>query len=255
TLRQKKQYQRVALLFVCLLFAGLIILSLNSELAVTNENLNQTTEVLKDTQLRLTDSERMNSQQKEIIKENNKNIAVLKKQKQDLESQLDNAEDKIVQLNETITALDRTISSLKKQIPEYSNSNTFSYTSSNGNSDKIIKNPEIASKNSKSLTIKKIERTQNLTVIDFEYNNIYDASDWINIASDAYVVDSDTGKRYQMLEAYGIPKSPQKYTLKSVHETVNFSLVFPALPEKTRRINFIEYYNSSWNMYRIKLKD
>lgn len=120
-------------------------------------------------------------------------------------------------------------------------------------------NPERL-KPSQNLRLKSIELTEEYTRIDFHYQSsyIYDNGGWIQIHEGSYIQPVGSSQKYGLLKAIGIPMAPMKHYFKRQGEHYTYTLIFPALPKNTQKINIIEregpgnffnFYNvnySSW---------
>lgn len=137
-----------------------------------------------------------------------------------------------------------------------SNHTSNNHSSGNENENIDIISPQISStpNRNKGLKIKRVQITFAQTIIDLEYDNSINGSGWITISPNTYIVSYNTGKKYTMVMAEGIPIEPRKYNLTSLYEKIQFRLIFPALPKSTTQFNLIESENSSWKFYGIKLK-
>ena len=97
------------------------------------------------------------------------------------------------------------------------------------------------------------------TKIDFGYTakEIYDSGGWIRMEKDTFIEIKETGKRYVLTQAIGIPINPEHHYFESKKEWRYFSLYFPAIPQTDCMINIIEIENGSkndFNYYDIELK-
>lgn len=135
-------------------------------------------------------------------------------------------------------------------------SNNSNYTNGNTDSNIDIINPSVSiiPNDNKGLKIKRVQITQAQTIVELEYDNSVNGSGWITISPNTYIVSFNTGKKYSMIRAEGIPIEPQKHYFNSVYEKVQFKLIFPALPQNTTKFNLIESESSSWKFYGIELK-
>ena len=104
----------------------------------------------------------------------------------------------------------------------------------------------------KRYTIKRIERKKNATIVYMTFNNFGRDSDIISISPNSYLETPD-GKRYNILKAKGINFNPKVSDVKK-NSIIEFSLVYPPLPDNTSKFNIIDdLENSFWNIYDIKL--
>jgi len=90
--------------------------------------------------------------------------------------------------------------------------------------------------------LKSIEITDDYTRIDFIYRSsmIYDKGGWIQMERVAYISPIDSTMKYKLIRAIGIPIAPLKHHFKRKGEFHTYSLLFPALPTSTTKINIIE---------------
>jgi len=68
----------------------------------------------------------------------------------------------------------------------------------------------------------------------------YNSDWWININENSYLVGGKSLTKLKLLNAIGIPLAPQKYCFKKLGDTLQFSLIFPALPKDWKVFDFIE---------------
>jgi hypothetical protein len=97
------------------------------------------------------------------------------------------------------------------------------------------------------------------TKIDFGYTakEMYIKGGWIRMEQDTFLEIKETGKRYVLTEAIGIPINPEHHYFESKKEWRYFSLYFPAISQTDCTINIIEIENGSkndFNYYDIELK-
>ena len=135
-------------------------------------------------------------------------------------------------------------------------SNNSNYTNGNTNSNIDVINPSVSiiPNDNKGLKIKRVQITDAQTIVELEYDNSVNGYGWITISPNTYIVSYNTGKKYSMIKAEGIPIEPQKHYFNSSYEKVQFRLIFPALPQNTTKFNLIESESSSWKFYGIELK-
>ena len=102
-------------------------------------------------------------------------------------------------------------------------------------------NPE-ALDHTLSHRMKSIERTDEYTRIDFIYRSseIYVNGGWIQMDSNAYISPVGSTKKYRLIKTIGIPLAPLKHYFKNKGEFHTYSLIFPALPSDTKKIDIIE---------------
>ena len=97
------------------------------------------------------------------------------------------------------------------------------------------------------------------TKIDFGYTakEMYIKGGWIRMEQNTFIEIKETGKRYVLTQAIGIPINPEHHYFESKKEWRYFSLYFPAIPHTDCTINIIEIENGSkndFNYYDIELK-
>jgi hypothetical protein len=102
-------------------------------------------------------------------------------------------------------------------------------------------NPE-SFDHTKNHRIKCIEATEEYTRIDFIIRSsmIYINGGWIQMDRNAYIEDVQTGTRYGLIKAEGIPIAPEKYYFSRQGEFHTYTLIYPGLPKSTRKIHIIE---------------
>lgn len=102
-------------------------------------------------------------------------------------------------------------------------------------------NPE-ALDHSLAHRMKSVEITDEYTRIDFIYRSskVYINGGWIQIDCDTYISPTGSSMKYRLVRAIGIPFAPIKHYFKNQGEYYTYSLIFPALPAGTAKINIIE---------------
>ena len=90
--------------------------------------------------------------------------------------------------------------------------------------------------------MKSIERTDEYTRIDFIYRSseLYENGGWIQMEGNAYISPVGSSIKYRLIKTIGIPLSPLKHYFKNKGEFHTYSLIFPALPSDTKKIDIIE---------------
>lgn len=94
----------------------------------------------------------------------------------------------------------------------------------------------------KELRMKCIEFGEDYTRIDFIYRSstIYQNGGWIQMDGNAYIQPVGSITKYRLIRAIGIPIAPLKHYFKHQGEYHSYSLIFPALPAGTSKIDIIE---------------
>ncbi len=102
-------------------------------------------------------------------------------------------------------------------------------------------NPE-ALDHTLSHRMKSIERTDEYTRIDFIYRSseLYENGGWIQMEGNAYISPVGSSIKYRLIKTIGIPLTPLKHYFKNKGEFHTYSLIFPALPSDTKKIDIIE---------------
>jgi hypothetical protein len=87
-----------------------------------------------------------------------------------------------------------------------------------------------------------IELTDEHTRIDFIYRAscYYINGGWIQMDGNAYITPVGSGIKYRLLQAVNIPIAPLKHYFKRKGEFHTYTLIFPALPVNTQKIDIIE---------------
>ena len=96
------------------------------------------------------------------------------------------------------------------------------------------------------------------TKIDFGYTakEMYIKGGWIRMEQNTFIEIKETGKRYVLTQAIGIPINPEHHYFESKKEWRYFSLYFPAIPQTDCTINIVEIENGSrndFNYYGVEL--
>jgi len=103
--------------------------------------------------------------------------------------------------------------------------------------------------------MKSIEISDEYTRIDFIFrsSNEYHNGGWIDMDKNAYISPVGSTTKYRLLRAIGIPIAPTKHFFKRKGEFFSYSLIFPALPAGTAKIDVIEKEapGNYFNFYRI----
>ena len=141
----------------------------------------------------------------------------------------------------------------KKQLRQFS-SNNLEITSCNLN-DIDVNNPHISiAPSCKGIKVKRVQITLAQTINDLEYHKYTEQVGWVSIDRNTYIVSYNTGQKFGMIKAIGIPIHPQKHYFDSRYEKINFRLIFPSLSKNTTSFNLVENDTSTWNFYGIILK-
>jgi len=90
--------------------------------------------------------------------------------------------------------------------------------------------------------IKCIECTDEFTRIDFIYRapSYYINGGWIQMERNSFIRPVGSETKYTLIKAIHIPISPSKHYFNRSGEYLRYTLLFPALPKSTRKIDVIE---------------
>jgi len=92
------------------------------------------------------------------------------------------------------------------------------------------------------LRLASIETSDECTRIDFIYRapDHYYNGGWIQMEGTAYISPVGSGTKYRLVQAINIPITPLKHYFKRKGEFHTYTLIFPALPANTEKIDIIE---------------
>ena len=68
----------------------------------------------------------------------------------------------------------------------------------------------------------------------------YSGGWWVNINEASYLIDTTTGEELKLLQALNIPMAPERHYLKRFGDSLQFTLMFPAIPKTWKIFDFIE---------------
>lgn len=93
-----------------------------------------------------------------------------------------------------------------------------------------------------SQAIKCIECTDEYTRIDFIYKapSYYINGGWVQMESNCFIRPVGSETKYRLIQAINIPIAPTKHYFNRCGEYLRYTLLFPALPKNTRKIDIIE---------------
>ena len=122
--------------------------------------------------------------------------------------------------------------------------------------EKIIFSPYVKIFTDKSVTISKIERTDEYLRIDFIHHADpkYVSGGWVQMLPETFIRPEGTDQRLTLIKAEGIPLAPVKHFYKSIYETLNYSLFFPRVSKDVEFIDIIEKPggdNTFFNFYGV----
>ena len=117
---------------------------------------------------------------------------------------------------------------------------------------KIISPVFVDKQYSTTTDITSIEITPEHTIINMRTINTHAQDGWCNIDIWTYITAGK--KKYRIISSKGIPRKPKKYYFNSVGEILEFSLIFPSIPQDVDMINLIDGPKSEWQFFGIHLK-
>lgn len=108
--------------------------------------------------------------------------------------------------------------------------------------------------------LKCIEFSEEYTRIEFIYRSsiIWDNGGWIQMDPNAFIRPVGSSMKYRLIKAEGIPLAPSKHYFRSKGEYHTYTLIFPALPVDTNKIDVIErespgtyfnFYNVDYSLW------
>jgi hypothetical protein len=116
-------------------------------------------------------------------------------------------------------------------------------------------NPEGANYKA-SHSVKCIECTDEYTRIDFIYKapTHYIHGGWVQMDRNCFIRPVGCNTRYTLIQAINIPIAPTKHYFNRSGEYLRYTLLFPALPKSTRKIDIIEKeaIGTYFNFYNIE---
>jgi len=105
-----------------------------------------------------------------------------------------------------------------------------------------IINPSFSSREVSYCDITKVERTSYNTTVYFKYTApwTYVNGGWVCAGADFFIRDTYTKTKYKLIKANNIPICPSKHNFQYQGQTLEFNIVFEALPSSTTKIDIIE---------------
>ena len=115
----------------------------------------------------------------------------------------------------------------------------------------VIENPVFDRSDVPEFHVEKVVITQDTTFIYCFYKA--EAGSWARISKDMYLEDANSGARFPLLKASGLPYAPLKREF-IFNETIQVILYFPRI--NTNKFNIIEdEYDRAFNIYEINLSE
>ncbi len=113
--------------------------------------------------------------------------------------------------------------------------------------------PEINKQVEKTIFIKKIELTDQFTIIDFYFKPLGES--WVCAENSFYIKPTGTENKLYMIVAKNIKMCPEMQKVGSFHDHLDFQLWFPPLPKNVSKIDIIEKARSGFNFYGVKINN
>ncbi|TSA38734.1 MAG: hypothetical protein D4R64_01980 [Porphyromonadaceae bacterium] len=101
--------------------------------------------------------------------------------------------------------------------------------------------PVVNIKSHKTLTIEKIEFSENQTLIFLSIENQKTEGEaWFCADEKIYIKNTQGTEMYYMTKSEGIPTCPEKYKFNKPGEVLQFKLIFPKIPANIKEIDIVE---------------
>lgn len=121
-----------------------------------------------------------------------------------------------------------------------------------------IHNPLIRKSEVSYCEIQSITLSTEKTVVNFNYisPNTYKNGGWVCAGDNFFIRDNETGRKYFLTKAIGIPICPEKHQFRNIGESLNFKLEFQPVPSSCNEIDIIENLSGKgFNYYGVSLKN
>ena len=122
-----------------------------------------------------------------------------------------------------------------------------------------ILNPSITKQDEYSLTIDKIELSNNSTIIYCTHTapDTYENGGWVRVEPGIILKETYGSRKYKLVKAEGVPLSPNKFTYSYKGQKLTFRLVFPKVANDISLIDLIECEDNRncFNFYGIKIRE
>lgn len=105
-----------------------------------------------------------------------------------------------------------------------------------------IINPSFNSREVSYCDITKVERTSYNTTVYFKYTapSTYTNGGWVCAGGGFFIRDAYSRTKYKLIKANNIPICPSKHDFQYQGQTLEFNIVFEAIPTSTSKIDIIE---------------
>lgn len=121
-----------------------------------------------------------------------------------------------------------------------------------------VNNPSVKNKDDNSTLIRKVETTDNYTVITFETKASSDNA-WVQLNKEIYLQTNVSNAHYDYIKSENIAMAPAKYTFNNAGDKLIFRVYFKKIPSTAKYINIIERSGSNtgkvsyFNFYDVSL--
>ena len=118
---------------------------------------------------------------------------------------------------------------------------------------KVIENPKYGISSPAYLKLKKIEITDDATILSFHLQ--IPQNNWITVHEKSYIQPVGDTTKYYLIKAEGINIAEQIYWEKDLREEISYRLFFPKLDNQINQIDFNEPIANSFRVYDIEIGD
>ena len=113
--------------------------------------------------------------------------------------------------------------------------------------------PDIKKQNENYIFIKKVELTDQFTIIDFHFKTFGEA--WICADNSFHIKPTGTENKLHMVVAKNIKMCPKMQKVGTYSDHLDFQLWFPLLQKNEYKIDIIEKARSGLNFYGVKINN
>ncbi len=117
----------------------------------------------------------------------------------------------------------------------------------------VVDSPKVLLNGDTDVRIKQVVCTDKYVMVTMSWTNSQFDEGVYSIKPESYIIDADTGEKYQIFAAKNCSFAPYRTPLKQ-GETAEFQLFFRAVPRDTKNIHFFESEDSNWKFFGIELK-
>ena len=108
------------------------------------------------------------------------------------------------------------------------------------NAQLVVHNPAVAEISHPELHITKITFDTNSTIFYMHVENKRNSGGWFCTDKKMYVENPQTHQRYWLRESIDVPNCPNVHSFKNADETLDFRLIFEAIPTTCRTLHLVE---------------